>query len=62
MTWREHRTRVETNALRLERARELLDKAHLQLVLLGDAMAAYRVKRIIISVETERQRWLSTID
>lgn len=62
MIWRGYRDRVEANALRLDRARWLLEKAHLQFILLGDVMAAYRVNRIINSVEAERQRWLHAVD
>lgn len=62
MTWREHQRRVETNALRLDRARRLLGTAHLQLLVLGDVATAYRVQRIITSVHAERQRWLSAVD
>jgi hypothetical protein len=62
MTWPGHQDRVETNALRLDRARWLLERAHLQFILLGDVMAAYRVNRIINSVQAEQQRWLRAVD
>ena len=60
MTRQQHRKRLEANALRLDRARRLLDRAHFQFILLGDVAAAYRVQRIITNVHAERQHWLST--
>lgn len=62
MTFPKHRHRVEVNTRRLDQAREILDKAHLQFILLGDVMAAYRLKRIICNVHVERQRWLHAVD
>jgi hypothetical protein len=61
MTCQQHRHRAETNTRRLDRARGLLHKAHLQFILLGDVMAAYRLNRIIHNVEAERQRWLHAV-
>lgn len=58
----EHRHCVEINALLLVRARRLLDRAHAQLFKLGDIPAERTIIRIITSVETERQRWLRTVD
>lgn len=60
MTWHQHQNQIETNARRLDRAQRLLQQAHLQFILLGDVMAAYRVNRIINSVHAQRQRWLHT--
>jgi hypothetical protein len=62
MTREHHRDRVETNTLLLDRARWLLDRAHLQLSLLGDVTAACTINRIMHDVEAERQRWLRAID
>lgn len=61
MTRQEHRKRLEANALRLDRARGLLNRAHLQFILVGDVMAAYRVQRIITSVHAEHKRWLHAV-
>lgn len=57
-----HRDRVETNTLLLQRARWLLDRAHLRLSLLGDVTGARAINRIMHDVEAERQRWLLAID
>jgi NADPH-dependent ferric siderophore reductase len=62
MTREHHRDRVETNTLFLERAQWLLDRAHLQLILLGDITAACVINRIMRDVEAERQRWLRAVD
>ncbi|MBV9011206.1 MAG: hypothetical protein JO272_04015 [Pseudonocardiales bacterium] len=61
MTWQQHQHRVESNALRLDRARGILEKAHLEFILLGDILAAYRLQRIIHNVQAERQRWLYAV-
>jgi hypothetical protein len=53
-----HRDRIETNTLLMHRARWLLDRAHLRLVLLGDISGARTINHIMGDVETERQRWL----
>lgn len=58
----QHRDRVETNTLLLDRAQWLLDRAHLRLLLLGDVTGAQAINRIMNDVETERQRWLRAID
>lgn len=59
---RAHRDLIETNTLLLDRAIWLLDRAHLQLNLLGDATAAGVINRIMHDIETERQRWLRTAE
>jgi len=58
----EDRHCVEINALVLGRARRLLDRAHSQLFKLIDIPAERTITRIITIVETERQRWLRTVD
>jgi hypothetical protein len=62
MTSQEHRNRVEINALVLGRARWLLERAHLRLIMLGDIKEADRINSITKSVETERRRWLHIVD
>jgi hypothetical protein len=54
---REYRDRVEASAALLGQARRLLSKAHLWLLLLGDATSAYTIHHIILDMDTERRRW-----
>jgi hypothetical protein len=61
-TDKERRSRVETNALLLERARYLLQRVHLRLTLLGDTTTVREINQIIHNVDTERQRWLRAVD
>lgn len=58
----EHRHRVETNALLLDQAWLLLERAFLQLITLADIQRAHRINRIITSIDAERQRWLQATD
>ena len=58
----EHRQRVETNALLLEDAWWLLERAFLQLIALADTQRAHRINRILTTINSERQRWLRTVD
>lgn len=58
MTREHHRDRLDTSTLLLDRAQWLLDRAHLQLSLLGDITGAQTINHIMHDVETERQRWL----
>jgi len=62
MMSQEHRGRVEINALLLEDAWWLLERAFLQLIALADTQRAETINRIITSVDTEWQRWLHAID
>lgn len=62
MTPHENRNRVEINTLLLGQARWLLDRAHLQLIILGDITGADRINSITTSLENERRRWLHTVD
>jgi hypothetical protein len=56
------RDRVEANAGLLLRARWLLDRIHLRLIILGDLDRARQVNKIIDTIDIERQRWLRTVD
>lgn len=56
------RNRVETNAQLLAQATWLLDRARVRCNLLVDITGAQKINRIINDVETERQRWLRTVD
>lgn len=58
---RAHRD-IEMNTLRLLRTRWILERAQLRYSLLGDLAGAHAINRIISDVETERQRWLRTVD
>jgi hypothetical protein len=62
MTPHDNRHRVEINALVLGRARWLLERAQLRLIMLGDIKGADRINSITKSVETERRRWLHIVD
>jgi hypothetical protein len=62
MTYIGRRDRVETNADFLLRARWLLDRAHLRFIILADSAGAHQINKIINNLETERQRWLRTVD
>jgi len=53
---------VETNALPLADAWWLLERAFLQLIALADTQRAYRINRILTNIDSERQRWLRTVD
>jgi hypothetical protein len=57
-TPRARRSRIETNALLLERATYLLHRVQLRFTALGDTTTARDINQIIQSVDTERQRWL----
>ena len=59
---RDRTHRIETNADLLLHATWLLDRVHLRLVLLADGSAAQQITTLITTIETERQRWLSTVD
>jgi hypothetical protein len=54
--------RAETNASLLLRARWLVDRIHLRLIILGDITGALQINTIINAIDTERQRWLSAVD
>jgi hypothetical protein len=56
------RDRVETDAGLLLRAGWLLDRVHLRLIILGDLDRARQVNKIMDAIDTERQRWLYSID
>jgi uncharacterized protein HemX len=62
MTRDRHRDRIETGTLLLDQAQWLLDRAHLQLSLLGDVTAACAINGIMHDVEAERRRWLRAVD
>lgn len=59
---RGRRDRVETNAGLLLQARWLLDRVHLRFNILTDSAGAHQINKIINNIETERQRWLRTVD
>ena len=56
------RSRIETNALLLERARYLLHRVHLRFTALADTTTAQDITQIIHSIDSERQRWLRHLD
>lgn len=58
----ERRDRVDMNALLLEEAWWLLERAFLQLIALADVQRAQTINRILSSVDTEWRRWLRAID
>jgi len=62
MMSQEHRNRAETNALLLDQAWLLLERAFLQLITLADTQRARRINQIITSINTERQRWSKATD
>jgi hypothetical protein len=62
MMSQERRNRVEANALLLDHARWLLERAFLQLITLADIQRTHRINRIITSVDIERRRWLRAAD
>ncbi len=53
---------IRINTLRLLRTRWILERAQLRYHLLGDLAGAQAISRVINDVETERQRWLRTVD
>jgi hypothetical protein len=59
---RERRDLIEINALKLQRARWILERAQLRYHLLGDLAGSHALTRIIGEIESERQRWLFTMD
>jgi hypothetical protein len=62
MSAHDDRSRVEANAVLLRRARLLLEKAHLRMIMLGDRAGTRTITGIIEDVEAERQRWLRAVD
>jgi len=56
------RSRIETNALLLERATYLLHRVQLRFTALGDTTTARDINQIIHSIDTERQRWLRRVN
>ena len=62
MSAQDDRSRVEANAVLLRRARLLLEKAHLKMILLSDWSGIRTITGIIEDVQAERQRWLRAVD